>query len=69
MSLHHLFEFTILLVEKEQEANHILCCHSRAAWEEECEDQLEQQELASLLCIHDPTNGEGTGGESLLLLL
>jgi hypothetical protein len=29
-----LFVFTIMKLDRKQKENHILCCHSRAAWKE-----------------------------------
>ncbi len=58
-----MFVFTILQMEKEHEANHYSCSYKRAAWIEEREDKLDQLELASLVCAHDSTNGEGAEGE------
>jgi predicted nucleotide-binding protein (sugar kinase/HSP70/actin superfamily) len=63
-----LFVLKILQIGKEQKANYYFCSYIRAAWTER-EDKLEQLQLASLVCAHDSTNGDGTEGESLLLLL
>ncbi len=44
-----MFVFTVIKqLDRKQKENHIFCCHSRAAWPEECEDQLE---LASLVVV------------------